>query len=965
MPTFYSPRLMRSHLLVASLLTAALSLPSVAVRAQSAAVTASPTFFRETDPVTITYDASQGNAALAGFTGPVYIWTGIVTNLSPNNTTWRHVKSPNFAQPDPAALMTRSSTNPNLYSITFTPRTFYPVPANETILRLGMIFKNAAGTVVGRSNTGGDFFIDVWQGQYAVRVTSPLASGTPQFLLAGTAVSVTAEASQSSRLEIFLNGASQTVSPAATTITQAVTLTTPGRNVVRVLATSGAGSATDSVIFIVRPNVVTAPLPASVVTGLEDGVTYVSPTSAVLVLTAPQKQYVYALGEWNNFQPENAGFMNQTPDGNRWWVQINNLTAGQQYAYQFLVDGTLKIADPYAEVILDPNNDNSISALTYPNRKPYPTGLTTGIVGVLQTAQTPYVWQTTNYQRPKETDLVVYEMIVRDFVARRDYNTIRDTLDYLQRLGVTAIELMPVSEFEGNDSWGYNPSFQMALDKAYGTRDAYRQFIDECHSRGIAVIMDVALNHQFGQSPMAQLYFDGSAPTTTSPWFNRVARHDFNVGYDMNHESAFTKYWAKRVMRYWLENFHIDGYRFDLSKGFTQRNTLGNTGAWGQYDASRIAIWKDYADHLWSVDSTCYIILEHFADNVEERELANYGRGMMPWGNAHFAMAEIAKGFIANSDFSYGLSHLSRGMTRPRLVGYAESHDEERLMVESLTNGNQVQAPNGYNVRTLPIALARQELVAVYLLGVPGPKMMYQFDELGYDVSINVNGRTGSKPIRWQYYQDGARRHLYEVYRAMTHLRRHPSFETNTYAIVNPGTSLRTVRVAGPGMTTIIIGNNSVISQTMTPVFPQGGMWYDYLNGDSVDVTANPAFNLAAGGYRVLTTVRQPLPAGSTLLGLAAEAALTDRTGLTAPQLYPNPAAAGQTVTIAYELARPATVQATVLDVLGRVVATLPTVRQDAGFQTLDWQTAPVPGTYTVRLQADGGPARPVRVVVR
>ena len=937
-----------------------------AAHAQSAAVMASPTFFRETDPVTITYDASQGNAALAGFTGPVYIWTGVVTNLSPNNTTWRHDKSPNFGQGDPAALMTRSVTNPNLYTIIYTPRSFYPVPPNETILRLGMIFKDATGATVGRSGAGGDFFIDVWQGQYAVRITNPLAGGAPQFLLPGAAVSVTAAATQSSRLEVLLNGVSQTVSPATTFITQSVTLTTPGRNVVRVQATSGANTAADSVVFIVRPAViVTAPLPPTVVAGLEDGVTYVSPTAVVLVLTAPQKQFAYALGEWNGFQPDNAGFMNRTPDGNRWWVQVNGLTAGQQYAYQFLVDGTLRVADPYADVILDPNNDNFIPAATYPGRKPYPTGLTTGIVSVLQTAQTPYVWQTTNYQRPKETDLVVYEMVVRDFVSLRNYNTVRDTLDYLQRLGVTAIELMPVSEFEGNDSWGYNPSFQMALDKAYGTRDAYRSFIDECHRRGIAVIMDVALNHQFGQSPMAQLYFDGSAPTATSPWFNRVARHDFNVGYDMNHESVFTKYWAKRVMRYWLENFKIDGYRFDLSKGFTQRNTLGNTGAWGQYDASRIAIWKDYADYMWGVDSTSYVILEHFAENREEAELANYRRGMMPWGNAHGAMSQIAKGYVAGSDFSYGLSYLNRGMTRPRLVGYAESHDEERLMVESVTNGNQSQAGNGYNVRTFATALRRQELVAAYLLAVPGPKMLYQFDELGYDVSINFNGRTGSKPIRWQYYNDVNRRRLYEVYRAMNNLRQHPSFETNRFAIVGPGSSLRTVRVIGPGMSTMVFGNISVVAQTMTPNFPQGGKWYDYLRNDSVDVTASPAFSLAPGEYRVLTTVRQPLPIGSTVLGRADEATLAERAGFTAPRAYPNPAVPGQALTIAYELARPATVQATVLDVLGRVVAALPAGRQDAGFQTREWHPTVAPGTYSVRVQADGGPARTVRVVVR
>ncbi len=943
-----------------------LSLKPLTADAQGAAVSTSPTFFRETDPVTITYDASQGNGALAGTTSAVYIWTGVVTDRSTNNTTWRHVRSSSFSTADPAALMVRSLTNPNLYTITFTPRTYYPAPANETILRLAMIFKTADGTVVGRSSSGGDFFIDVWQGQYAVRVTSPVPSATPQFVTQGATVNVTAQASAVSQIVVTANGTPVTTANATTSATAPITFSQPGRTVVRFAGTAGPDQAADSVVFFVRPTTVTtAALPASVVPGKEDGVTYLSPTSVVLVLTAPQKQYVYALGEWNGFQPETNAFMNRTPDGNRWWVQVNNLVPGQEYAYQFLIDGSIKVADPYTELVLDPGNDNFISALTYPNRKPYPTGLTTGIVSVLQTNQTPYVWQATGYQRPKETDLVVYELLVRDFIARHDFQTLRDTLDYIQRLGATAIELMPVNEFEGNESWGYNGSFFFALDKYYGTRDAYRQFIDECHRRGMAVIMDVALNHHFSQSPMVQMFWDGSAPTTDSPWFNRVARHDFNVGFDMNHESAFTKYFVKRVIRHWLEEYNIDGYRFDLSKGFTQRNTLGNTGAWGQYDASRIAIWKDYADSQWSVDSTSYVILEHFADNTEERELANYRHGMMPWGNGHFAMAEIAKGNVANSDFSYGLSYLNRGMTRPRLVGYAESHDEERLVVESLTNGNTAQAANGYNPRTLTTALARQEIVAAFLLAMPGPKMLWQFDEVGYDVSINVNGRTGNKPIRWQYYQDANRRKLYEVYRAMNRLRQQPAFESNTYSIAGAGASFRRFTLTSPTMNVYVFANLSVIAQTLTPVFPTGGMWYDYLRGDSLNVVAGTAMNMVPGEYHVYTSVRQPLPAGSTLLGLREDVNITAKSGLTAPLAYPNPATQNGALSIAYELQRPAMVRATVFDLLGRPVLTLPAQRQGEGFQTLDWTPTVPAGTYAVRIQADGNPARIVRIVVR
>ncbi len=111
--------------------------------------------------------------------------------------------------------------------------------------------------------------------------------------------------------------------------------------------------------------------------------------------------------------------------------------------------------------------------------------------------------------------------------------------------------------------------------------------------------------------------------------------------------------------------------------------------------------------------------------------------------------------------------------------------------------------------------------------------------------------------------------------------------------------------------------------------------------------------------------MRQPLPTNSTLLGLAEENALADQAGFTTPRAYPNPAATGQAVSIAYELARPATVRVTVSDVLGRPVAALPPVHQDAGFQTTEWRPTVAPGVYLVRVQADGRPARTVRVVVR
>ncbi|HEX8326012.1 MAG TPA: alpha-amylase family glycosyl hydrolase [Hymenobacter sp.] len=930
-----------------------LLLTLLAWTAQAQVVTTQPVFFTETTPVTITFDATQGNAGLNNFTGDVYIYTGAIT-AGPTSTTWSRVKSPPFNTGDPDSKMTRSGSNPNLYTITFTPRTFYPgLLPTEVIYRLGMLFKNADGTVVGRAAGGGDIFVDVAQAGLSARITSPAPNpgGNPLFVNANAQVSVTGTASAAATLTFTLNGAQVAQQANATTLTTTVTASQAGRSVLRFTASTGSGTpAADSLVFVVRPAVTVAALPA----GAKDGITYLAGgTSVILNLTAPSKQFVYVLGEFNNWQPEPGAYMNQTPDGTRWWIQINGLTPGREYGYQYLVDGTLRVADPYSEKILQ-GDDSFIPSVTYPNLKPYPTGATTGNVSVLQTNQTPYQWQTTTFTRPARTDMVIYELLVRDFIGRHDYQTLRDTLNYLQRLGVNTIGLMPINEFEGNESWGYNPSFYFAPDKYYGTKDELKRFIDECHRRGMAVVIDMVLNHSFGQSPMVQMYFDGVAnkPAANSPWFNADATHPFNVGYDFNHESAFTKYFSKRVMEFWLQEYRVDGYRFDLSKGFTQVNNPNNVGAWGNYDQSRINIWKDYYDFMKTVDPNVYCILEHLSDNSEEKVLSDYG--MMLWGNMNVSYNEATMGYVnSKADFSGGYFG-ARTWTSPNLVTYMESHDEERLMYRNLTFGNQ--ANPAHNVRDLNTALARNEAAAAFFFTVPGPKMIWQFGEVGYDISIDQNGRTGNKPILWNYYQNANRRKLYNVYRDLIALKKtQPVFKTGTYT-QQLASATKSIHLTDANLSVTVIGNFDVNVASINPEFQRTGKWYNYLSGDSITVAnATAPISLQPGEYAVYTSrnLRK-----ATLL--ATKARRTDALRLTAS---PNPSS--RTARIEYELAAPGPVTLTVHNLLGATLRTECVARQAAGgHEALLPVDNLADGVYLVRVTT-GQLTQTVRLVVQ
>lgn len=599
------------------------------------------------------------------------------------------------------------------------------------------------------------------------------------------------------------------------------------------------------------------PTGVDVPAGAKDGVTFInSGKSVILNLYAPKKKSVSVIGDFNNWAAGATYALKNSKDGTRWWIQIDNLDPSKEYAYQYLVDGSLKIADPYTEKVLDPDNDKYIPSTVYPNLKPYPAGSTTGIVSTFWYSQPVYTWQNTAFTRPDPKNLVIYELLVRDFVATHDYKTIKDTLNYFVRLGVNAIELMPVSEFEGNDSWGYNPNFYFAPDKYYGTKNDLKALIDACHGKGIAVIQDIVLNHSFGSSPMVQLYFSGTpstgAPTAENPWYNTVPTHPYNVGFQFNHESAATKYFVKNVLKWWMQEYHIDGFRFDLAKGFTQVNSGSDVNLWGQYDASRVAIWKDYNNTMMAIDPKFYVILEDFASNQEESELAD--QGMMTWGNMATNGEQATMGYN-DSGGSWDLSGLFYdvyGFKNPyALVSYFESHDEERLQYK---NGQYGNSGPGYNVTNLQTGLKRDQMAAAFMFSSPGPKMLWEFGERGYDISINdLGGRLSDKPPHWEYMADPDRKQLFALYSKMIHWKiKNPVFTTTSYTKSLAG-SVKLIQLNGTDGTNVVVVGNFAMSNAPASInFSATGTWTDNVTGSTINVTSLPyTATFAPGEYHV------------------------------------------------------------------------------------------------------------------
>ena len=703
--------------------------------------------------------------------------------------------------------------------------------------------------------------------------------------------------------------------------------------------------------------------------GLEYGINYNSDNSVTFVLydkdtNGALHKYCYIVGDWNNWERVKEGAMFRDNSAGCWWITLKDFDPDKEYRFQYRLGNESGadtfLSDPYTEIVYDQWNDHYLSWVPE-----FPEGARQ-LVSAFRINRPEYNWKNKNFKVEDKNDLVIYEMLFRDFTVSHNIAGAMSQLDYIENLGVNAIELMPIQEFDGNLSWGYNPNHYFALDKYYGTREQYKEFIDECHGRGIAVIVDVVYNHATGSHPWAKMWWDGNATTSNNPWFNRVATHPYNVYHDFNHENAMVKEHVKKSLEYLLTEYDVDGFRFDLTKGFTQNNTGGDVAAWGRKDQSRINILKGYADHIWSVNQDAVVIFEHLADWDEEKVLAEHG--IQLWRNMNGSYRSAVGG--GNGDFS-GSYEKTAGLYGG-WVSYMESHDEERICygiasgdISSVTwgliglgdkwgdkddiileqdgdffsaknvsiaaadgfkirkagvwddlynygqsgsdsypsgkNGHNIEVGKGFAMTlgsssrnmavaatgvydvyfspsaqmiwvinaggarpsapadtddALSVAMRRAGASAAFFLTVPGPKMIWQFGEIGYDYSINYpdgteESRTSEKPVvTEQYMAVPARKALYDTYAKLLKFRKENPrfFDSDASFTMNAGGNVttKTITCSAAGKTFHVVGNfaKSQISYSVP-----SGNWTDYINGGTV----SGSITLKEGEFRLLT----------------------------------------------------------------------------------------------------------------
>ncbi len=587
--------------------------------------------------------------------------------------------------------------------------------------------------------------------------------------------------------------------------------------------------------------------------GVSNGIYYgADGTSVTLCTYAASKtqsaKRVFLLGDMTDWKL--SADYQLYKDGNYFWITLTGLTPGQEYRYQYAVeraDGVKKqISDLYSEKVLHPDDQYEPKAVD-PNLLDYPTGKgADGYVTVIQPGKPQYQWSdaTLNFQRPNKNNLVIYELWIYDYTTGSNgyggsLKGLMKRLDYIQNLGVNAIELMPICEFDGNYNWGYSPNHYFAPDRAYGSETMYKEFIDECHKRGMAVILDMVFNHATGLNPMNKLYPYGT-DLANNPWFNVTAPHSDNVYEDWNHGFEPAHEMFIRALKYWLTEYKVDGFRLDLSHGLCSDKP--NTS---------VANLKDYYDKsIKAVSPTAYMICEHWGGNMgtERPQLISYG--MQCWNNTTNAYCQTAMGWLKDGD-GFGEAN------RDGYVSYCESHDEERMQYKCKKYGNGDVKTNTA-VRLGRIA----ENVAFNVL-LNGSHMLWMWEEIGYDFSINsdvdhpdadnTNYRCNKKPrpdaIGRNYFTQANRVAAFTKCAQVITLRTQlmpEVFEGNpTSQNISSGDKLRKIQWGS----NVFAAANFDVTTNQAVTLPSG-TWYDYLNGAT---QASGTYTLAPGELKVFT----------------------------------------------------------------------------------------------------------------
>lgn len=703
--------------------------------------------------VAIIYHADKGTAGLKGLTSGVYAHTGVITNKS--DGSW--VYAPTWG--DNSEKYALVYTGPDTWRLNIGDiRTYYGITdPDEKVEKIALVFRNADKTKEGKGDGGSDIFIDVYDDVFAFEMT---ASDGPVLMKTGT-VRYTMRTTESATISLKVNDDVVSTKQNVVELSVPVNFAEAGAYTVVATADNGKETLEKTVQVLVAPKSEQVDYPGGTP---RQGAVKNADGTVTFCLAAPMKENVILVGSWNDYAPATEGVMNyQNFDGQRYfWTTVSLLKDDESYPYYYLVDGKTKVADPYATLILDPYSDKWLET-DLGNMPKYPyTKFDDTVLAVYRGSLDDYEWQITDFTIPAHDALNIYELLIRDFhgessKADGTLKALRGSLSYLQTLGINAIELMPIMEFNGNNSWGYNTNFYFAPDKAYGSPLEFKEFIDDCHRHGIAVILDVVFNQSDGLHPWYQMY-----NIKENPFYNETAPHAYSVLNDWRQDYPLVERQWHDVLAFWLKEYNVDGFRFDLVKGLGDNDSYKGIST-DSYNKSRVERMTRLHATIESVKPGAIHINEHLAGAQEENEMA--ADGQLNWANINNASCQFAMGYESESNMNRFYAPLDGNRLAGSTVSYAESHDEERMGYKQTQWGNSAAIKSNVPTRT-----RRLGSVAAQMLMTPGSHMIWQFAELGADETTKKSdggNNTDPKKVLWNRLNDDNYLGLHDTYKRL------------------------------------------------------------------------------------------------------------------------------------------------------------------------------------------------------
>lgn len=809
-----------------------------------------------TGEVQIIFNPNEGNKGMVG-ASQCYAHTGITigTELWQHASSWRDGKA--------KYKMTKNTdgnwvlTMPNgLYA-------YYGVPTSTNVTQLDFVFNDGPnGTKEGKTSTGGDIFVDLAEPGLIVQLQTPADNS---ILFIGDEVTFRGFCTDTAHLVLTMLNEGQELVLAevgrGVELTYAMTFEDPGDYEISLTAQQTTEAGTETKTQTIHIVVVGETVEQTLPDGIELGINYsADPTKVTLCTFAAANKVankpnvlvpakaVFVVGDFNNWQLSSAYQMYR--DSCHFWLPIEGLVPQREYAYQYVVirsDGRQKwLSDGFAPKQLHKDDQYEPKTVDPTHYRAFPAKANSGAyASVLQTNKPEYEWSdaTLNFVRPDKNNLVIYEMWVYDYTASRSFEGVFERLDYLQNLGVNAIEFMPLCEFDGNYNWGYSPNHYFAVDKAYGSSERFKQLVDSLHSRGMAVIVDMVFNHATGLNPQNMLYPYGE-DLKWNPWFNTNPPHGDNVYEDWNHDFPETRKMFTRALNYWLDEYKVDGFRMDLSHGFCGKTFNPYTNISHYYQNA-------------IVPHNAYFILEHWGSDGQGRYIED---GMLCWTGQGLsdAYSQLAMGQTSSGNIN--------DANRLGYVSYAESHDEERNMYRAKTGGTAAIKESE------EVRIARVPMLVAFVTLLKGANMLWMNEELGYDYSINsthgsssISGdnRTSIKmrPDELGWLNPGPRMEAYRRCAQIIQLR------TKLAPEVFMGKVASSQLGGGKKVRSIVWGNADdeeriVVAGNISGADPQeytlpNGLWFDYLNDSHVLLNT---VILAPGEVRIFTTKHYNLP---------------------------------------------------------------------------------------------------------